>query len=264
MGAFVNLREALERHVDGEHLLDLGVAQERHVVSRLEPDGAVVAAALQARARPGVIHQNAPHRLRGNREEAVAVGGGELTLLQETEVDLVDQRRGRERVAGRLAPELPAGHLTQLVVDQRHEALQGVTIARAPAFKPLCDMAIGHSAVPTSQGVGGHHNVSDCRRRCPLFDPAGAISEVRMNYPCLRYPSPSFSDGMARFLERTSLATPFLVMDVAAVAGKYLELRRTFPDAAIYYAVKANPLAGDHRCACGPRLVFRRRQRGRD
>ena len=65
-----------------------------------------------------------------------------------------------------------------------------------------------------------------------------------MNYPCLRHPGPFFSDRIARFLERTNLPTPFLVMDVAEVACKYLELRRTFPDAPIYYAVKANPLPG--------------------
>ena len=45
----------------------------------------------------------------------------------------MDQGRGRERVRGRLAPELPARHLTQLVVDKRDEALQGFTIACAPA-----------------------------------------------------------------------------------------------------------------------------------
>ena len=142
-GAFVNLREALERDIDREHLFDLGVAEERHVVSRSRADGAIVTATLQARTCSRVIHQNAPHRLSGNREETVAVRGGELTLLQETEVDLVDEGGGRERVTGRLAAELPAGHLTQLVVDERNQSLQRLTIACAPARKPLCDLAIG-------------------------------------------------------------------------------------------------------------------------
>ena len=52
----------------------------------------------------------------------------------------------------------------------------------------------------------------------------------------------SFNQRIQSFLQRTCLATPFLVVDVHAVVSKYLELRRAFPDALIYYAVKANPL----------------------
>ena len=52
----------------------------------------------------------------------------------------------------------------------------------------------------------------------------------------------SFNKRIQSFLERTHLATTFLVVDVHAVVSKYLELRRAFPDALIYYAVKANPL----------------------
>ena len=146
MRAFVNLREALESDIDREHLFDLGVTQQRHVISRLERDGALVTPPLQTRACSGVIHQNAAHRLSRNGEEAVAVRGGELTLLQETEVDLVDEGGGRERVAGRLATKLSAGHLTQLIVDERHQSLQRVVIACAPARKPLCHLAIGHDS----------------------------------------------------------------------------------------------------------------------
>ena len=157
-GTFVNLREALERHIYREHLFDLGVAQKRHVVSRFKTDGAIVPATLQAGTCSGVVHQNAPHRLSGNREEAVAVRGGELTLLQETEVDLVDEGCGRERVTGRLAAKLPPGHLTQLVVDERYESLQRFTIACAPARKPLCDLATRHDRPNCPRGVGGHDN----------------------------------------------------------------------------------------------------------
>ena len=124
MRALVNLRETLEGHIDRQHLFDLRVAQERHVVSGLEPDGTVVAATLQTRARPRVVDQNAPHRLRGDRQEVVAIRGGELPLLQEPEVDLVDQRGGRERVTGRLAAELSPRNLTQLVIDERDEPLE--------------------------------------------------------------------------------------------------------------------------------------------
>ncbi len=98
MGALVNLREPLEGHIDRQHLFDLGVAEERLIVSVLELERAIVTATLQTRSRPRVIDQDAPHRLRGDRQEVVAIRGGELPLLQQPEVDLVDERRGGERV----------------------------------------------------------------------------------------------------------------------------------------------------------------------
>jgi ornithine decarboxylase len=53
---------------------------------------------------------------------------------------------------------------------------------------------------------------------------------------------PPFSERIASFLERTTLPTPFLVVDVDTVVSKYLELQRALPEALINYAVKANPL----------------------
>jgi hypothetical protein len=100
MGAFVSLRETLERDIDGEHFFCFRVIEERHVVARLERHAPFVTAALQARAGSRVIHENAAHRLSGNREEAVAVGSSKLTLLQETKVHLVDEGGGRKRMAG--------------------------------------------------------------------------------------------------------------------------------------------------------------------
>jgi ornithine decarboxylase len=48
------------------------------------------------------------------------------------------------------------------------------------------------------------------------------------------------TNKLAGFL-RTRPATPFLALDVDVVKDKYLELRRSFPHAAIHYAIKANP-----------------------
>jgi ornithine decarboxylase len=53
---------------------------------------------------------------------------------------------------------------------------------------------------------------------------------------------PTISERMEAFFERTDLASPFLVMDVAAVVSRYMDLQRALPDAAMYYAAKANPL----------------------
>ena len=52
---------------------------------------------------------------------------------------------------------------------------------------------------------------------------------------------PTASERVLRFLERPGLPTPVLVVDVAFVADRYLELQRALPDAMIHYATKANP-----------------------
>ena len=48
-------------------------------------------------------------------------------------------------------------------------------------------------------------------------------------------------DAIDRFLDEQRPETPFLVMDLARVRQRYLQLRTALPDARICYAVKANP-----------------------
>ena len=91
-----------------------------------------------------VIDQDPPHRLRGDGEKAIAIGGGQLALTQKPKVDLVNERGGGERVTGRLTPELSPRHLTKLVVHERHESLERVAIACAPPRKTLGDLAASH------------------------------------------------------------------------------------------------------------------------
>jgi ornithine decarboxylase len=60
----------------------------------------------------------------------------------------------------------------------------------------------------------------------------------------LRAAAVALPDAVARmkaFLDRRRPASPCLVIDLDVVAENYDRLRRTFPDARIYYAVKANP-----------------------
>lgn len=52
------------------------------------------------------------------------------------------------------------------------------------------------------------------------------------------------SPRLSSFLERSALPTPFLVVDGAVVSKKLDDLRRTFPAAGLFYAMKANPLPG--------------------
>jgi ornithine decarboxylase len=49
------------------------------------------------------------------------------------------------------------------------------------------------------------------------------------------------SAKIATFLAQSDLPTPFLVVDVDLIADRYRSMAAGFPDAMIYYAVKANP-----------------------
>jgi ornithine decarboxylase len=48
-------------------------------------------------------------------------------------------------------------------------------------------------------------------------------------------------ENIHNFLDKSSLETPCLVMDLSIVKKSYIELNKFFPDSLIYYAVKANP-----------------------
>ena len=52
---------------------------------------------------------------------------------------------------------------------------------------------------------------------------------------------PGVSPAIEAFLAATDAPTPFLVLDLGVVAERYDALRRAVPQAAVYYAVKANP-----------------------
>jgi hypothetical protein len=52
---------------------------------------------------PGMVHQNAPHHLRGDAEELRPVLPAHSPLTDQPEVRLMDERGALERMAGRLA-----------------------------------------------------------------------------------------------------------------------------------------------------------------
>ena len=87
---------------------------------------AVLVAALAA----GVLHEDAPHGLRGCGEEvAAAIPALRLIGVHESQVRFVDQGRGRQRLPRRFLGHLLRRQLAQLLVDQRQELLGGVRVA---------------------------------------------------------------------------------------------------------------------------------------
>jgi hypothetical protein len=49
------------------------------------------------------------------------------------------------------------------------------------------------------------------------------------------------SEKLAQFLGRQRIETPYLIVDLDVVAERFSTMRRLLPNAAIHYAVKANP-----------------------
>ena len=56
-------------------------------------------------------------------------------------------------------------------------------------------------------------------------------------------PTPDVTEKIDRFLAADRPDPPRLVVDLDVVRAKYAALRTLFPDATLYYAVKANPAA---------------------
>ena len=52
---------------------------------------------------------------------------------------------------------------------------------------------------------------------------------------------PELTPALRSFLARTDVPTPYVVVDVDVVEDRYRVLRDALPDAAVFYAVKANP-----------------------
>jgi ornithine decarboxylase len=92
---------------------------------------------------------------------------------------------------------------------------------RAPRMATIIDTDAPRSAI--AQGEAAHLSQSPSPRWCPVPGP---------------------TDKIDQFLETKLPESPGLVVDLDVVRAKYAALGALFPDATIYYAVKANPTAG--------------------
>ena len=119
-----------------------------------------------------MIDQDPPHRLRGDGEEAISIGGGQLALAQEPKIHLMNEGGGREGVVWRLSPELSPGHMTSSS-SERHELFERIAIACAPPRKTLGDLAGSHDV--NRVGERPHHIVS-AGGQPPSLDPLGSAA----------------------------------------------------------------------------------------
>ena len=90
------------------------------------------AAALEVALGSRVIDKDVPHQRRGEREEARAIPQVDAGALDETQIRLIEECGGLERVTGRFAPHMPPRKLTQIPVDQGHQPPEGGLVALSP------------------------------------------------------------------------------------------------------------------------------------
>jgi hypothetical protein len=79
-----------------------------------------------------IVHENSAHHLRGNSEEVCFVLPVDVVLIGQTQVRLVDERGGLERVVRAFVPKLARSDVAQLRVNQRQKALECAAIAATP------------------------------------------------------------------------------------------------------------------------------------
>jgi hypothetical protein len=73
-----------------------------------------------------MVDEDPSHHRRGQGQEVRPVLAGDRTLLDESDVRLVDQGRGLERMAGSFPPHVGAGQETELVVDKGKELVDSL------------------------------------------------------------------------------------------------------------------------------------------
>jgi hypothetical protein len=76
-----------------------------------------------------MVDENPAHHAPGDREEVCPVVQLDAGLIDETEVHLVGESGGLKGVVGTFAPEVAARQASELLVDLRHELIEGGTIA---------------------------------------------------------------------------------------------------------------------------------------
>src|SRR6185503_15267476 len=99
-----------------------------------------------------VVHQYATHQLRRNSEEMRAVLPPRISLIDEFEIRLIDERRRLQCVLATLASQVVTGQTSQLAVDQRHQFFECRLIALSPIDKKLRDAFAGlHKSLVSQQ-----------------------------------------------------------------------------------------------------------------
>ena len=93
---------------------------------------------------PGMIDQDAAHRLRSGSEEMRSAFPVHFLIPDQLEVGFVDEARRIECFAGALAPQIGVGYLAQIGVDLRQQEVEGFAPTALQIQKQLGNVYIGH------------------------------------------------------------------------------------------------------------------------
>ena len=141
---FVEARQPLQRRVQGNDLVGTLDARNCHIVGG---DELRAAAPLRGRAPARVIHGELSHGPGSQGKKMLTIVHREPRVLRELQVHLVNQDGGLQRLIAAV-PEAMAGQRSQLLVDERHQLIDGLPIAAAPGGQQVGDGSrIGRHAV---------------------------------------------------------------------------------------------------------------------
>ena len=151
--------QSLERPIERQHLFR---SEFNGVVAVGQSGDRPVPAPLRRHPAPRVVDEDLPHGSGGDRQEVGAVHRVHPAAARQLDVGLVDEGRGVEGVVGSLASQLPAGHGAQLVVDDRQQPVQRVSLAAANRLEKPRHVARGNGVaagcrVAWGRGVVGAH-----------------------------------------------------------------------------------------------------------
>ena len=138
-GARLHRAQARQRAVELQHLFRGAFGQER--LHLLERNGDSPPPRFWRRRGAGVVHEHAPHRVRGDGEEVAAGCRVDVRLAEQAQVGLVHQRRRVEGMGGALAAQALPREPAELVVEQPDDPVEGPRLAAAHALQPTGDLA---------------------------------------------------------------------------------------------------------------------------
>jgi hypothetical protein len=88
-----------------------------------------------------MIDEHPAHDLGGRAVKVRAIVQSHLAQPAQAQIRLVDERGRLKGVSRSLLAQIVSGQFVQLVVDERHQALECVGIAVAPAIEEFRDIA---------------------------------------------------------------------------------------------------------------------------
>ena len=123
--------------VEGQQINGLTI-RERLGVLKTDPVGASASLTCTPAAR--VIDENFAHQTRCHRKEVHAIAECHAIEIHQPHIGFVNERRGLQRVILTFQPQSGARDSPELVIDERHEPIEGLLITALPIAQQLRDV----------------------------------------------------------------------------------------------------------------------------